>query len=390
MTKVVDASRHSELQSAARALKSGLLVAFPTETVYGLGADAGNFDAIATVFSVKGRPSSDPLIVHCLSFEQSQLLVSPTVNQWQRSVHKCLAEVFWPGPLTLILPCNPERVADNVTGGTGWVGLRCPNHPVAIEFLSQCNVPVAAPSANLFGHVSPTCAHHVLADFPNVDNLWIVDGGECGLGIESTVARVNAEMSIDILRRGGVGKTQIEAALLAAGIFETLQEATGRVRVIEKYIGQEKTSQPMAAPGQLLVHYAPRLKTYRVNLTHSSDVCDFQEIDTAKLSKTIVIDFGGSLKGLSTVSGHYRDLSVSASAQEAAHQLFSLLRWAEDQATDEADEWQIWIKDPLSMERTEEFEMLAAVADRVFRAASGRSADVCITQGSGRVFFSVR
>lgn len=390
MTKVVDASKQSDLQNAARALKSGLLVAFPTETVYGLGADAGNSDAIAMVFSVKGRPSSDPLIVHCLSFEQSQHLVSPTVNQWQRDAHQCLAEVFWPGPLTLILPCNSERVASNVTGGTGWVGLRCPNHPVAIAFLSQCNVPVAAPSANVFGHVSPTCAQHVLADFPNVDNLWIVDGGECGLGIESTVVRINAEKSIDILRRGGVGKTQIEAALVNAGIFENLQNASDHVHVVEKYISHEKTTQPLAAPGQLLVHYAPRLKTHMVHLTSNVDSSDFQEIERATLSKTIVIDFGGALKSLSVVTGYYRDLSASASAQEAAHQLFSLLRWAEDQASDGSDDWQIWIQHPLIVGRAEEFEMLAAVADRVFRAASGKSADVCVKQDSDRVFFSVR
>ncbi|MEY2987199.1 MAG: hypothetical protein RJB13_720, partial [Pseudomonadota bacterium] len=297
---------------------------------------------------------------------------------------------FWPGPLTVILPSHPDRISRSVTGGSGWVGLRCPNHPVALKFLQICNVPVAAPSANLFGHVSPTSAQHVLNDFPDVDKLWIVDGGECGIGIESTVLRVNRDKSIDILRRGGIGKSEILGLLVKRGLIEDSQSASEKVRIVEKFLSQSNDSLPLAAPGQLLVHYAPRLKTHIVNFLESFDESVFIEFDLKQLSKTIVIDYGGALKKLEGVCGFYHDLSVDASAHEAAQRLFSSLRWAEDQAIGHLDDWQIWIANISTNSNTHESEMLSAVGDRVFRAASGRLAVVGFKQGFDRVFFSVR
>lgn len=389
MTTVVSADQLSDLHRAAADLRSGRLVAFPTETVYGMGADAGNPEAVAQIFEVKGRPHSDPLIVHCYSFEQSTRFISPDTTEWQHRVYESLAKAFWPGPLTLILPSHPVRIASVVTGGSGWVGLRCPNHPVALSLLQECNVPVAAPSANLFGHVSPTGAQHVLSDFPDVDNLLIVDGGECGIGIESTVIRINADRSVDILRRGGVGKSEIVDLLVKSAVFDDLETAFGKVRIIEKFVIQQTDSSSLPAPGQLLVHYAPRLRTQMVRIRESDDsgVC---ELDFHQLAKTVVIDFAGVLKRLDGVCGFYRDLSVDGSSCEAAHRLFSFLRWAEDRALGDMDDWQIWIVNPSIISQIPERELLSAVADRIFRAASGRTAVVTFKPGSDRVFFSTR
>jgi L-threonylcarbamoyladenylate synthase len=390
MTSVVKADQLSNLHEAAEELRRGGLVAFPTETVYGLGADAGSADAVARIFAVKGRPHTDPLIVHCFSIEQSELFLSPDTNSWQRNAHSCLAHAFWPGPLTLILPYHPDRISHSVTGGSGWVGLRCPNHPVALQFLKVCAVPVAAPSANLFGHVSPTSAQHVLSDFPAVDNLWIVDGGECGIGIESTVLRVNADQSMDILRLGGIGKSEIVQLLVSKAVFKDLKTASERIRIVEKFIKQPSDSHALAAPGQLLVHYAPRLKAHLVSVAENVDDSNSTAFGCEQLSKTIVIDFAGMLKKLDGVCGFYRDLSVAGSAHEAAQLLFSALRWAEERASGPVDDWQIWLANIPLRSQAKDDEMLAAVADRVFRAASGRVAVVGLKQDFDQVFFSIR
>ncbi|NBW83574.1 threonylcarbamoyl-AMP synthase, partial [bacterium] len=206
MTRILKNSVELSLQEAAHHLTQGGLVAFPTETVYGLGADARSKSAVRSIYEVKRRPATDPLIVHVPSVAFAEDMIHPTrTTPWQRLAMRALADAFWPGPLTMILPAHPNHIAYEVTSGTGLVGLRRPAHALAQKFLEQCQVPVAAPSANLFGHVSPTTAEHVLCDFPDVDNLWILDGGQCGFGIESTVARLNENETVDVLRRGGVG-----------------------------------------------------------------------------------------------------------------------------------------------------------------------------------------
>lgn len=390
MTQIVAVNAQSELSAAAHSLRAGHLVAFPTETVYGLGADARSHSAVSRVFEVKNRPSTDPLIVHCYSYEQSVSFVDARATPWQRRVHACLARCFWPGALTLILPANTETISKCVTGGSGWVGLRCPDHPVALAFLESCGVPVAAPSANLFGHVSPTCAVHVQSDFPDVDNLWILDGGSCGLGIESTVVRINDDESIDILRRGGIGQSRLMEVLLADGLFESRQNANQRVRLIEKHVTKSNSSQDINSPGQRLVHYAPRLPAFMLDCVDSAGAGDGFPLGKSALERTVVIDFGARLSLLETVCGKYRDLSKSSLVEEAAQQLFTTLRWAEDQAPSTEDNWQIWIVNPLTHGLIEDNEFFAALADRIFRAASGRTASVFVKPNSDQVFFSVR
>jgi L-threonylcarbamoyladenylate synthase len=217
------------IQAAADALREGKLVAFPTETVYGLGADAENTEAVARVFAVKGRPANHPLIVHVASAAELPRWASEVPVAAQR-----LAEACWPGPLTLLLR-KSARVPLATTGGLDSVGLRVPAHPVALELLRRFGGGVAAPSANRFGRVSPTRAEHVSSDLgEDIDVL--LDGGACDVGLESTILDLTSEVP-RLLRPGGVTVERIES-LLGVGVSRTL--AVGA-----------------RAPGLLPSHYAP-------------------------------------------------------------------------------------------------------------------------------------
>ena len=217
---------------AAERLAKGGVVAFPTETVYGLGADAANPEAVRRIFSLKGRPSDHPLIVHFAD--------PASLEQWAvfiPSEARALAKRFWPGPLTLILRKSP-RVPHEVTGGQDTVGLRCPSHPVARELLEAFarigSGAVAAPSANRFGHVSPTTAAHVRAEFD--DDVPVLDGGACDVGLESTIVDLSRDRPV-LLRPGAVTREAIAAVL-----------------------GTVPANRDAAAPrasGTLAAHYAP-------------------------------------------------------------------------------------------------------------------------------------
>ena len=193
------------LAEAARVLRSGGLVAFPTETVYGLGADALSAEAVARIFAAKGRPADNPLIVH-VGHPQEVQQVAREVPPLARR----LMERFWPGPLTLVLP-KATRVPLTTTGGLDTVAVRMPAHPVALALVREAGVPVAAPSANRSGRPSPTRAEHVLQDLGDAVDL-VLDGGPCPVGVESTVLDVTGPVPV-VLRPGGLPKESIEAAL---------------------------------------------------------------------------------------------------------------------------------------------------------------------------------
>jgi L-threonylcarbamoyladenylate synthase len=218
------------IDEAVARLRNGGLVAFPTETVYGLGADAGNPAAIRRIFQVKGRPTNHPLIVHIGSASE---LVTVARHVPPAAAH--LAARFWPGALTLILP-RAERISREVTGGQDTVAVRVPQHPLALQLLKSFAAGVAAPSANRFGAVSPTCAEHVRRDL-GADVDLVLDGGPCEIGVESTIVDLSREHAY-LLRPGGVPVEAIEDALGS----QLLIESQGAVR----------------APGQLPSHYAPR------------------------------------------------------------------------------------------------------------------------------------
>ncbi|EST36123.1 L-threonylcarbamoyladenylate synthase [Streptomyces roseochromogenus] len=226
----------SDIEKAAGALRAGGLVALPTETVYGLGANAEDPTAVARIFQVKGRPPSHPLIVHIGGAEH--------LDDWVRDVPataRLLAEHFWPGPLTLVLRRGP-RVPLEATGGLETVAVRVPDHPVALALLSAFGGGVTAPSANRFGMVSPTTAHHVRAELGDAVD-FVLDGGPCEVGVESTIVDATGDTP-SILRPGGVTREDLEAVLgcpLAV-------PSTSRVRV----------------PGQHPSHYAPRARVVLV------------------------------------------------------------------------------------------------------------------------------
>ena len=222
------------LKSAAELLRRGHLVAFPTETVYGLGADATNPLAVARIFEAKQRPTFDPLIVHVAEFSQVEFVVSQFPETAQ-----LLATEFWPGPLTLVLP-KRDIIPDLVTAGLPGVGIRIPRHPVAIELLKAAGCPVAAPSANPFGGISPTTAQHVADGLGrNVD--FIVDGGPCAVGLESTVLSLMTERPI-LLRHGGCP-------------LEDIERLIGPVAIATSDPSRDDAAQP--SPGMLSRHYAP-------------------------------------------------------------------------------------------------------------------------------------
>ncbi len=232
----VDRVPDGVIEHAVDTLRHGGLVAFPTETVYGLGADASNDAAVAKVFAVKGRPPGHPLIVH-LS-DAGQLL------HWAVDVPPeatLLADAFWPGPLTLVLR-RSDRVVDGVTGGRSTVAIRVPSHPVARKLLAAFGGGIAAPSANRFGRVSPTTAAHVYADL-GTDVDLILDGGPCDVGVESTIIDLTGDRP-DVLRLGGVTVDDLADVLGLAA-----------VDLGAGWSGAQGTT--TAAPGTLAAHYAP-------------------------------------------------------------------------------------------------------------------------------------
>jgi L-threonylcarbamoyladenylate synthase len=227
--RVLSAESPAAVGEAAAALRAGGLVAFPTETVYGLGADAGNATAVARVFAAKARPAFDPLIVHVAEASNAARVA---VTDDERVA--ALAARFWPGPLTLVLPKRPG-LPDLVTAGLQSVGVRVPDHQVARDLITRAGTPLAAPSANPFGSVSPTTAAHVAETLGDVVDV-ILDGGPCRVGLESTVLSLLADPAV-ILRPGGVSSEDLEAVL-------------GRRLEV-----RPSSSRP-ESPGQLLRHYA--------------------------------------------------------------------------------------------------------------------------------------
>ncbi len=247
-------------------LRAGGLVAIPTETVYGLAADASNADAVRRIFSVKGRPAEHPLIVHIAAAEQ--------LGGWTIGIPSSaavLADACWPGPLTLLVP-RAARVLDVVTGGLETVGIRVPAHPLTLELLTEFGGGLAAPSANRFGRVSPTTAEHVRVDLGD-DVDFVLDGGPCPIGVESTIVDCTVDPP-QVLRHGGIPTEDI-AALLRL----TLGEAAGASR----------------APGMLASHYAPQCRVRLVATLADAHVLAAAEPRTEILDDDDLVRYAHSL-----------------------------------------------------------------------------------------------
>jgi len=272
------------IAEAAAALRRGELVAFPTETVYGLGADATNARAVAAIFEAKGRPRFNPLISHVADAAAAERLGKLTAHG------RRLADAFWPGPLTLVLQRQPGcPIADLATAGLATLGVRVPAHPIAQRLIAAAGVPIAGPSANRSGHVSPTTAAHVAADL--ADRVAIIlDGGPTEVGLESTVVDVTGEVPV-ILRRGGVSREAI-----AEVIGAPIDVATG-------------DADKPASPGMLARHYAPATPL-RLN---ARDVREGEAL----------LAFGPRMPAH---AGPVINLSASGDLTEAAANLFAALR----------------------------------------------------------------
>jgi len=329
-----DGQSPDAIQEAVRVLKAGGLVAFPTETVYGLGADAGSDAAVAGIFSAKGRPSDHPLIVHVPAGAKGTDALSRFAQPLPVFAQK-LVKAFWPGPLTLIVARQPG-VAAAAAGGQDTIGLRCPSHPVAQALLSACFdhgvYGVAGPSANRFGRVSPTTAQHVRDEFG--DGLLVIDGGPCEVGIESTIVDCSRGVPV-LLRPGAITRAQVEAAC-----GEALRD-------------KEALAQPdPRASGTLEAHYAPSAKVRLMDakaLQTGLDVLGANAAHIAVWSRT----------ALKSRSQRIVMRRMPDDAAATAHQLFAVLR-----AFDAEGVKLIWIETPPD---THEWE---GVRDRLQRAAA--------------------
>ena len=224
-----------KLNEAGRVLRGGGLVVFPTETVYGLGGNATDEEAARKIYAAKGRPSDNPLIIHVAEPREAETyaVTSPLFYR--------LAQAFMPGPLTLILP-KKAVIPYSVTGGLESVAVRCPSHPIAHALIAAAGVPVAAPSANLSGKPSPTCASHVIEDLSGRVDI-ILDGGECDIGVESTILKIDGNVPI-LLRPGGI-------------TYEQLCRICGKVEIAEAVLGRLRPGERPLSPGMMYRHYAP-------------------------------------------------------------------------------------------------------------------------------------
>jgi L-threonylcarbamoyladenylate synthase len=234
---VVEDATTAPIERAGALLAAGGMVAFPTETVYGLGARIDRPDALSRIFSAKGRPTADPLIVHVAEVADARALAA----DWPEAADR-LAERWWPGPLTVVVPRRPD-LDDLVCAGGDTVGIRLPAHPVARSLVRAAGAPVAAPSANRFGRISPTTAAHVVAEFAGAADGpdLVLDGGPCPLGVESTVIDLTVSVPL-VLRPGGLP-------------VEDLRSVLGHVEVVDRVVADDAVHR---SPGEYLTHYAPR------------------------------------------------------------------------------------------------------------------------------------
>lgn len=295
-TKLLKVEENNEnIQEAATLLKRGEVVAFPTETVYGLGADATNEQAVAKIFTAKGRPSDNPLIVHVASKEQLLELVTDVPDYVER-----LIDTFSPGPITYVLK-SKGKVAANVTAGLNTVAVRIPNHDIALSLLTACELPIAAPSANISGRPSPTSATHVLDDLDG-KIAAVLDGGTSQVGVESTVVDCTGAEPV-ILRRGKITEEDIEKVI-----------NVNEVEIYDRQVEKPKS------PGLKYKHYAPEIPLYLIE----SDITIQVVIDAEKRKGNRV----GALVSAATAKKISADkiVAVGIDEEEIAKNLYEALR----------------------------------------------------------------
>lgn len=302
------------LLEAAEILRNGGLVAFPTETVYGLGANALDETAAKKIYAAKGRPSDNPLIAHISSMKELEPLVSGVSEAGKK-----LADAYWPGPLTLVFP-KSSRVPYGTTGGLETVAVRMPSDPVARKLIGLAGVPVAAPSANTSGRPSPTTAGHVFQDM-NGKIEMILDGGPVGIGVESTIVDVSGETPV-LLRPGAI-------------TMEMLQETVGEVAVDPAILGPLKEGERPKAPGMKYRHYAPHGELILVEGNPDAVIRRINFLTRERLGQKFQVGVicTDETKDQYT-SGLVRSVGLRARPETIAHNLFAVLREFDDLQVD--------------------------------------------------------
>lgn len=312
------------MSEAVQTLRDGGLVAFPTETVYGLGADAKNTEAIKKIFTAKGRPSNHPLIIHLAApdkFDQAQIDWVPILAPWARDVSEealKLINAFWPGPLTLVFK-KDKSVLTALTGGQDTVAIRAPSHPIAKELLRKFKGGVVAPSANRFGKVSPTSAADVRHEFEGMLDLMVLDGGDCEIGIESTIIDLSSGDKAVLLRPGAITPSEIFAK-------------TG-VKVYLPGELQDSAQELPKVSGSLKAHYAP---TTPLRLYAPGRVLDaLSEFPDIKSRVAVAVwDSDSSLGDDGHPSAHFEEVEVPSDSASFASRLYRSLRDLDQQGWD--------------------------------------------------------
>lgn len=361
----------SDIDACGERLREGHLVSFPTETVYGLGCNALDPTAIVKVFQAKERPLTDPLITHVSDNNVAYKLWKAAESSLENQALRCLCDRFWPGPLTIVARAAPH-VPSLLMANTGFVACRSPQHPVSIALIEAAQVPIAAPSANKFGHVSPTRARHVWDDLKHED-VWIVETAEqdesadvCNIGVESSVAKIEMDDGassgkVTLLRQGAISVSEIRDCLREAGLIDkfTVQAKT-----------QKATDETVAhvAPGQTIRHYSPDIPSFILSEASTREKSNPSPEELGILCKTVVVDFGGKLRNWKDTCIAYRDLSESGDPAQATKSVFEILRWAERVV----DAKQIIFPEIVEKESgNRDDALILALKDRLTRAASG-------------------
>jgi len=372
IAKIVPCDAASLKECGAR-LRDGELVAFPTETVYGLGCNAMDADAITKVFEAKERPLTDPLIVH-VNGRSSAFELWDTTSQ-ARSALDAICDQFWPGPLTIVAKAKSD-VPPILMANTGFVACRSPSGDIARRLIDAARVPLAAPSANKFGHVSPTKASHVWDDLQNED-VWIVDSDAatspessdvvCNVGVESTVAKVDCSSEcagrVVLLRQGAVSLQDISECLQKAGLGNQFHVETKTQKTISDHIAT-------VAPGQSIRHYSPDVPSFIVAKDRCDDASELSQAERSFLSTSVIIDFGGILKRWEPACVAYRDLSAGGDSAQAAKALFDTLRWTERVEGAQRVLFPEIVEDPTANDA-----LVLTLKDKLTRAASGTRID---------------
>ncbi len=294
----------NEIKSAAKVIKNGGLVAFPTETVYGLGACATSGDAAAKIYAAKGRPSDNPLIIHIAKAEDAEKYCYTTELFYK------LAKCFMPGPLTVIMK-KRDIIPTTVTGGLDTVAVRIPMHETALKLIEFSGLPIAAPSANISGRPSPTCLDHVVADMNGRADV-ILGGGECEVGLESTIIRCEEDLSISLLRPGAITP-------------EMLSAAAGGALVVDVSTRKLEDSERPQAPGMKYRHYAPKAKVIVLE-GNAESVLRYME----KMAKDESVGFLCDEEAAKRLGKRAFSYGRRDNAVEMAHNLFKNLRAFDD------------------------------------------------------------